>query len=148
MPVRIEHDSEVAMEFELKLADGTPVDAMGPEEPFVFQMGSEELPAGIERYLLGLAEGDERVLEIPAAEAYGEATDEGIQHISRSEFPADWELTPGSGVTFSLPDGSEVPATIMSCSDDEVEVDFSHPLSGHDIVMNVKILRVRTPESV
>ncbi|MHB8414195.1 MAG: FKBP-type peptidyl-prolyl cis-trans isomerase [Acidiferrobacteraceae bacterium] len=139
----IGHDSEVTMEFRLTLADGTPVDATEPSDPFTFRMGENALPVGVEARLVGLREGDERSLTVPASEAWGSREQDSIRQIPRSELPADWPIAPDLAVTFSLPDGSEVPATVVGCAGDLVEVDFSHPLAGYDIAIDVKILRIR-----
>lgn len=141
-PEPIAEHSEVTLAYRLTLADGTPVDAAGADDPFTFEMGTDALPAGIQARLLGLRPGDERSFSVPAMDAWGLREPDTIRRIPRSQLPADWPVAPDLAVSFSLPDGSEVAATIVDCDGDEVEVDFSHPLAGCDIVMEVKILRV------
>jgi FKBP-type peptidyl-prolyl cis-trans isomerase SlpA len=63
----------------------------------------------------------------------------------RSDFPIDMSLEPGIVVAFDLPSGDEVPGTVVEVSEHEVQVDFSHPLAGHDLVFEVEILEVAAP---
>ncbi|HET9122694.1 MAG TPA: FKBP-type peptidyl-prolyl cis-trans isomerase [Acidiferrobacteraceae bacterium] len=142
MPGIIDPHSEVVLHFCLMLADGTVVDDTRSEEPFTFRMGEDTLAPGIEARLLGLAEGEERRLEIPAVEAYGLEIEDSVRAVARSEFPANWSLEAGTAVSFALPDGSEVPATVLQADADSVLVDFSHPLAGRDLIMDVRILYI------
>ncbi|MHB1936883.1 MAG: FKBP-type peptidyl-prolyl cis-trans isomerase [Acidobacteriaceae bacterium] len=132
----------MTLAYRITLADGTPVDAAGSDDPFTFEMGTDALPAGIQSRLLGLRPGDERSFAVPAVEAWGARDADTVRSIPRSDLPADWPVAPDLAVTFSLPDGSEVAATIVACEGDTVDVDFSHPLAGYDIVITVTILSV------
>lgn len=142
MPGTIDGHSEVVLHFCLMLADGTVVDDTRADEPFMFRMGEDTLAPGIEARLLGLVEGEERRLEIPALEAYGLNVEDSVRAVARAEFPVDWLLEAGTAVSFSLPDGSEVPATIVQADAESVLVDFSHPLAGQDLIMDVRILYI------
>jgi FKBP-type peptidyl-prolyl cis-trans isomerase SlpA len=52
-------------------------------------------------------------------------------------------LKPGLVIEFDTPAGIKVPGIVMEINDDTVVVDFSHPLAGHTVLFNVKILAVQ-----
>jgi FKBP-type peptidyl-prolyl cis-trans isomerase SlpA len=134
--------SRVTLHFTLAIADGLVVDSAGPDEPLTIVIGQGDIAAGLEKYLLGLAPGEQRHVDIPAGEVHRQA-DPDAQHVfARADFPADMELVPGMVMGFALPSGEEVPATILTVNDDSVQVDFSHPLAGHDLSFDVVILAV------
>jgi FKBP-type peptidyl-prolyl cis-trans isomerase SlpA len=66
----------------------------------------------------------------------------------RSEFPADMQLEVGMIIGFSTPSGEEVPGAIQEIKDDEIVVDFNHPLAGHEVIFDVEILEVKPGVSI
>ena len=61
----------------------------------------------------------------------------------RAEFAEDMNLERGQIIGFTTPSGLELPGTILAMDDDEVEVDFNHPLAGHEITFTVEVLDVQ-----
>ena len=45
-------------------------------------------------------------------------------------------------VEFATPGGEEIPGAILEVREDSVQVDFNHPLAGHEISFEVEILEV------
>ena len=71
--------------------------------------------------------------------------DIAVLKIDGDDFPGD--ITPASGqiIEFTTPSGDAAIGTVLSVADDEVEVDFNHPLAGHTIAFDVEILRTDPP---
>ncbi len=106
-------------------------------------MGQGDLPAGLERYLLGLATGETRRFAIAAAEAvFGVPDVEFIHRFAPTDFPAELAIRPDMLLEFQTPSGDTAPGVIRAISGDEVVVDFNHPLAGHDLTYEVEILDV------
>jgi FKBP-type peptidyl-prolyl cis-trans isomerase SlpA len=145
MPVEI--GSTVTLHYTLRLAaSGRVVETTRDRDPPRLVIGESDLLPAFERCLLGLDTGDVRRLEIASRDAYGEDDVADMQVMPRSDFPPDMKLEPGMVVGFSLPSGEEVPGTLVEVSEHEVQVDFSHPLAGHDLVFDVEILDVEPPQ--
>jgi FKBP-type peptidyl-prolyl cis-trans isomerase SlpA len=145
MPVEI--GSTVTLHYTLSLAaTGRVVETTRDRDPPRLVIGESDLLPAFERCLLGLDTGDVRRLEIASRDAYGEDDVADMQVMPRSDFPPDMKLEPGMVVGFSLPSGEEVPGTLVEVSEHEVQVDFSHPLAGHDLVFDVEILDVEPPQ--
>jgi FKBP-type peptidyl-prolyl cis-trans isomerase SlpA len=138
----IQPGSRVTLHYELRLADETVVDSTRAGEPATFLMGSGELIELLEQRLLGLKSGERRHFEISAAESQTAVSAEAVQTLARSDFPEELALEIGQVFGFATPSGEEVPGLIVSISDTEVMVDFSHPLAGRDLIFDVEILAV------
>ncbi len=142
MDNQIQAGSRVTLHYELRLADETVVDSTRAGEPATLLMGSGELIELLEQRLLGLRAGDHRHFEISAAESRTAVSAEAVQTLARSDFPEEWALETGQVFGFATPSGEEVPGLIVSVSDTEVVVDFSHPLAGRDLIFDVEILAI------
>ena len=138
----IQPGSRVTLHYTLALVDETLVDSTRGADPITFQIGSGMLIEMLERNLLGLHTGDQRRFEISAAESQLPVSAEAIQVMARSDFPTELAIEPGQVLGFVMPSGEEVPGLIVSVSDTEVTVDFSHPLAGRDLVFTVEVLVV------
>ena len=140
--------SEVLMHFSLSLADGTVADSTTDDEPLRFVMGDGTLIEGLELVLYGLKKGDRQCLSIEPRDAFGFPDEDNIHTMPRSEFPDDMQLEVGMIIGFSTPSGEEVPGAIQEIKDDEIVVDFNHPLAGHEVIFDVEILEVNPGVSV
>jgi len=139
---RIAAGMEVTLHFAILLASGEEVDSTRRGKPATFAMGDGSLLPGFEAALLGMRQGDDEQLQIPAAQAFGERIDGNIQRLPRTRFPDDEDLEVGLIVSFAAPDG-ELPGVVTRLWDESVEVDFNHPLAGRDLVFDVSILKVK-----
>lgn len=135
--------SRVSLEFKLLLADGQIVESAGRDDPLQFQIGDHALVEGLEQRLLGLSAGERARFNIPAQEfVFGVHDDDKVLTMARKEFGDDMQLEQGHIVAFDLPNGEEVLGTIRGLHDDDVEVDFNHPLVGRDFIFEVEIIEV------
>lgn len=132
--------STVVLHYTLSLAGGKQVESSCGGEPAAVVIGKSDWPPALEDLLVGLKVGERRRFEIPA-EAYG-LSEPDVHGIPREEFPPELALRPGMVIGFDTPSGAEVPGTVVEVTPREVMVDFSHPLSGHDLVLEVEILEV------
>jgi FKBP-type peptidyl-prolyl cis-trans isomerase SlpA len=145
-PAVIGPGSKVCMHFTIKLEDGTVAETTRDDNrPLEFVIGDGTMIQGLELALYGLKSGDKQTLSIEPNLAFGYHDPENIHKMSRDEFPKDMQLAKGAIIEFNTPAGDEVPGTIMNVGDSEVEVDFNHPLAGHEITFDVEILSVKPP---
>lgn len=134
---------EVTMHFTLALEDGTIADASVDGEPMVFKIGDGTLIEGLEMVLYGLKAGDKQSLSIEPRDTFGFPDDENIHTMPRSEFSDELNIEEGMIIGFSTPSGEEIPGAIMEIKEDEVKVDFNHPLAGHEVVFSVEIVGIK-----
>ncbi|WP_444929596.1 peptidylprolyl isomerase [Microbulbifer sp. SSSA002] len=131
----------VTLHFSLKLDDGTEVDSTFKGDPASFSVGDGSLLPGFEKALFGLQAGDEAEIEIPPEVGFGQRNPENLQKVRRDTFSPDMALEPGLVVSFDNGSG-ELPGVISEIGEDEVIVDFNHPLAGQTLNFHVKIIAV------
>ena len=134
--------SGVTLHYILSLENGTVVDATEEDTPMSFTMGDGSMINGLEMALIGLTVGDEQTLTIPAVTGFGFPDPEAIQPMPLSDFAPDLQPIEGHVMSFTLPNGEEIPGTILEVTEDHAMVDLNHPLAGKDVVFTVKILQV------
>lgn len=135
----------VTLHLSIALEDGTEAVSTFGEDPVELQMGDGTLQPGLELALYGLKAGDTQTLNLLPDQAYGPRDPELIQYMPLTDF--DGEFTPETGqiIAFSLPNGEEAAGTVLGVENGQVEVDFNHPLAGHEITFRVEIIGVLPP---
>jgi FKBP-type peptidyl-prolyl cis-trans isomerase SlpA len=113
-----------------------------PDTPETVRIGAGDIDPRLEQALVGLAEGERRLFELPAWQAFGERDEALVQTMPRGDFPADLDLQPDHQVEFELPNGHSLAGTLLEVGPETVRVDFNHPLAGLPIEFEVKILAI------
>lgn len=139
-------ECEVTMHFTLALEDGTVADASIDGEPMTFKMGDGTIIEGLEMVLYGLKAGEKQSLSIEARDTFGFPEPENIHNMPLKEFSEELNIEEGMIIGFSTPSGEEIPGAILEIKDDEVKVDFNHPLAGHEVVFSVEIIDIKLAE--
>lgn len=105
------------------------------EAPVAITVGDGSLPTLVENALLGRKIEEHVRIEVDAAdEVFGRYDESKIQPLPRSQFGDFGEIEAGMLLEFALPDGEGVAGCITHVAEDEVTVDFNHPLIGRDCV--------------
>ena len=143
----VQRGSRVAIEYSLSLEDGTVVETTDDAGALEFVIGDGTLIEALENVLLNMKTGERQCVSLDPREAFGFRDETNIHHLPRSEFSEDMPLEPGLIIGFSTPSGDEVPGMVLKVLDEEVAVDFNHPLSGHSITFDVEVKSVIRAES-
>lgn len=106
-------------------------------KPFVFSLGEGMFLKGVEDFLVGKEEKGNYEIELSSENAFGKRDQNMIQKMPIKLF-AQQNLRPIPGHMFNF-DGRV--GKVLSVSGGRVVVDFNNPLSGKDVVYNVKVLR-------
>lgn len=131
---------KISMHFAIKFEDGQVIDSNFESSPVQFEFGDGNLPEGFEQALIGLKVGDHLDLTIAPERGFGQHNPGNIQRMKRSDFK-DMELEPGLVVSFKEP-GGEIPGVVAELDDENVAIDFNHPLAGKTLIFEVKVLEV------
>ena len=134
-------DTKVTLHFAIKLENGQLVDSNFEAEPATFVVGDGQLLEGFERTLLGMKAGDEAVIDISPEQGFGMSNPNNLQKMPRSQFK-DMELEPGLVVSFADAGNGELPGVISEFNEQQVTVDFNHPLAGQQLKFEVRIIAV------
>lgn len=139
---RIGQNTQVTLHFALHLENGDTVDSTFDKSPATFKVGDGSLLPGFEAALFGFKVGDKRTLEILPENAFGQPNPQNVQIIPRSQF-ADMELSEGLLVIFNDAANTELPGVVKVFDDEQVTVDFNHPLAGKTLTFEVEIFEVK-----
>ena len=134
----------VGIEYEVKEAGSTEIvdSNKGTGQPLEFIMGKGHIIPGLENALVGMSEGENGDMMIPAADAYGEYNSEAIQVLPIEQFEGV-ELKDGLTLYGQGEDGQSVQVVVKSFTESEVTIDFNHPLAGKDLMFTVTVLSAR-----
>ena len=139
---RIGQNTEVTLHFALHLENGDTVDSTFDKAPAVFKVGDGNLLPGFENALFGFKAGDQRKLSIAPENAFGQHNPQNVQVMPRSQFEG-MELSEGLLVIFNDAANTELPGVVKAFDDNQVTIDFNHPLAGKTLSFEVQILDVK-----
>jgi FKBP-type peptidyl-prolyl cis-trans isomerase SlpA len=144
--VPVSEGTRVFLNFSISLEDGSEVDTNFGGEPVDFAIGDGSLLPGFERLIFGMSAGERQMFTVTPENAFGQPNDNNVQYLPRDQFEDDIELEIGLVFSFADASGDELPGMIIAFDDNEVTVDFNHPLSGRTILFDVLIHRVEPAE--
>ena len=139
----VKSDSRVLADITIKLKDGSIADStkVGGKPTWLI-MGDGSFSPAFEAFLIDASINDTLTFELGAADAFGESQPDSIHFMDISQFPQDIKLEKGAIVSFTQPNGSEMPGIIRSFEAGSVKVDFNHPLAGETVVFEVEIHKI------
>jgi len=140
----------ISFNYTLKDDEGTILDSSANKEPLTFLSGSQQIIPKLEEVLSGMIIGSKKNIKIAAADAYGEYSEDAIQKIKMDQFPKEANIEVGMTYIANSLDGKQMPFLVSEINEQDVTVDFNHPLAGKDLEFDVELLDVRdaTPEEI
>lgn len=154
--MKIQKNTVVGLTYELKVSkledeiESSPfsVEVRDVEDPFYFLFGQSGLPEKFEELLGGQSDGEPFSFSLTVAEAYGQPDDELIISLPKSQFSGEQGfkkemLEEGNFLPLMDENGYPMQAKILKVIDDELLLDFNHPLVGFDLHFDGTIIEVR-----
>lgn len=132
----------VSVHYTGTLNDGKVFDSSVERDPLEFQMGSGMVIPAFEEAVKSMAINDEKNIAIKAEDAYGTFREDLIQKVPLQEIKQFLEPVAGMTIEVMMPDGQHAPALIKSVTEEEVLMDFNHPLAGQDLNFTLKLVSV------
>jgi peptidylprolyl isomerase len=124
------------------LEDGTIFDSSLKREPLEFTLGTGMVIPGFDRAILGMGVGDDKTVQIEAAEGYGTYNNDLIAEVPRSMLPQD--ITPEVGLQLNVRtrDGQQKIVSIAEVKDESLVLDANHVLAGKDLIFEIKLVDI------
>ncbi len=140
----------ITINYTLKDKEGNLLDSTDNGGPFSFITGNMQVLPGLEEALVSMIIGSKKNIKLAAADAYGEYDENAIQKVNRSLFPEEAELETGMTYFAHSPEGQHIQFVITKIENDDITVNFNHPLAGKNLEFDVELLDVRdaTPEEI
>jgi FKBP-type peptidyl-prolyl cis-trans isomerase SlyD len=137
----ISENQVVSIEYEVKDGDKV-VDSNVGGAPLVFIFGKGQIIPGLEAGIQNMSIGEKGDVLVKPEDAYGEYNAEATQAVPKEQF-AGIELEVGQTLYGQGEDGGTVQVTVKEIGEENVTVDFNHPLAGKELMFTVTINNVR-----
>jgi FKBP-type peptidyl-prolyl cis-trans isomerase SlyD len=145
-PEKIQENAVVTLQYKLRLDDGTLVEESEPDDPLVYLHGHENIIPGLEKELAGMRVGDRKTIVVDPEEGYGDYDPEDIGRISKEGLPDEFDPEVGMLVPIIDEEGNEAEVLIIEITDEDLIVDFNHPMAGERLHFEVEITGIREAE--
>ncbi|MDY0342467.1 MAG: peptidylprolyl isomerase [Lentimicrobium sp.] len=146
----ISKNKVVSLTYELKLDDnkGQVVDKADKEQPLVFLFGAGNLLPKFESNIESLNVNDTFEFTLDSEDAYGKANNEAVIDLPIDIFKVDGKIDEemlqiGNVIPMQDNNGNPLEGLVVEVSDDEVKMDFNHPLAGKILHFTGKVVDVR-----
>ena len=107
-------------------------------EPLQYVHGGGQILPKLEEALLGLAVGDEKTVDLSAADGYGDVNPEALIEVPTEQIP---EGARQVGAMLQSPEHNG-PIRVAEIKDDVIILDFNHPMAGKPLTFEITIVAV------
>ncbi len=122
------------------LDDGKVFESTQGKEPLEFEVGSGDVYSFFDTCVIGMKEGEMREFRIEPSDAFGFHRKELIQKVPRQKLQGDFKQ--GEWIDMKVSSGEQRKAKVLDITDDEITLDFNHPLAGKALNLQIKIISV------
>ncbi len=126
----------VKFSFVGRLKDGLIFDTS--DEPMSMEIGTGKLIKGLDKEIVGMAQGEEKEVTVSPEEGYGLEDSSFVMTIPLEAFKKN-NIDPRIGMMFRTPHGD---CHVTGVSDKKVVVDYNHPLAGKILIFDIKIVEI------
>jgi FKBP-type peptidyl-prolyl cis-trans isomerase SlyD len=148
----IAQNSVVTLTYDLSVTDENQqkvlVEQAEADEPMVFLFGHSGLPEEFESQLDGKSAGDSFSFSLTPEQGYGDYDQQAVVEIPKQVFEIngqvdDQMLQVGNYLPMADDEGNHMQAKVVEIGDEQVTMDFNHPLAGMVMHFDGKIQEVR-----
>lgn len=134
---------KVSVHYRISIPEGEVIfDTYEQDEPAIIELGAGEIAENLEKCLIGLEPGEQRVFHLEPEQAFGLSDPELVQRIELEMFPDDVPVEVDSLIEFNLPSGEAVMGVVLDKTEEDALVDFNHPLCDYPLQFEVEILEI------
>ena len=137
-----ERGNTVRIHYTGTLQDNSQFDSSHGRAPLEFTLGNGEVLKGVDEAVVGMKPGEEKVVTIPAEEAYGPHREDFVHEVERSRISKEVDLKVGTVLQATNGAGDKISMTVVSFDDNTVQVDANHPLAGEDLTFDLKLVEI------
>jgi peptidylprolyl isomerase len=139
---QVKDGDTVKVHYTGKLVNGEQFDSSAGREPLEFTVGAGMMIKGFDAAMPGMAVGDKKTVNIPAADAYGEKDPTAVIPFPKENVPADMKLEPGMQLTLTNQEGQPFPVVVTEVQEDVIILDANHFLAGEELVFDIELVEI------
>ncbi len=136
----IQKGAKVKFDYTLTV-DGKVQDSSAGRGPLEYTHGAGQIIIGLEEELATMNVGDKKTVKIAAEKAYGPVLEEAIKRVPKTAINNADQLKVGDMVGASN-GGHTFRAIVKEISDQEITLDFNHPLAGKELTFEVEVKEI------
>lgn len=140
----------ISLTYELRHgnAEGELIESVNKDNPAEFLFGAGQLNPKFEENVSKIADKGEFEFVIEAGEAYGEVNNAAIADLPKDIFVIDGKLAEdllvvGNVINMQDQNGNPLRGKVQEIGNDNVKMDFNHPLAGMDLHFKGEVLTRR-----
>ena len=148
--MKISRNMFVTVSYVLRLKgfEGEIIEETPEEKPLEFIFGTGRMLQMFEEKLEGLKSGDDFSFKLTAEEAYGEVNPDAKVEIPKNIFEVDGKIDEelikvGNMIPMQDAQGNRLNGIVLDANDENITMDFNHPLAGDDLYFAGKVKEVR-----
>jgi FKBP-type peptidyl-prolyl cis-trans isomerase SlyD len=148
--MEITRNKFVTISYELRINDasGELVEKTEDAKPLEFVFGAGKMLQMFENKLEGLKAGDDFSFELQPNEAYGDVNPQAIVDIPKNIFEVNGTIDEslfklGNHVPMQDAQGNRLDGIVLEVTDENVKMDFNHPLAGYILFFSGAVADVR-----
>ncbi len=142
----LDTSSYVKLRYQVRVENGPILKGADTPEVMDFVTGFRQVIPGLEKRLVGRSAGESMTFTVPAVEAFGERRDDFVVVKDKKEFHFPEGFAPRPGMEISvITNMDEGPDTVIikEVRDNDIVIDFNHPLAGFPLKYTLEIVEAR-----
>jgi peptidylprolyl isomerase len=143
--MKVEWGSLVWLDYDAFLDSGQQFDSSHVNGSLRLHVGEWQALPGLGEKLLGLQEGDERLIRLSPAEAFGDWDPNAIITMRESRLAGEVPLEDGMLLRIETGTGLSAVCRVYRITEDRVALDFNHPLAGEPLTLFIRVREVVPP---
>ena len=136
---KVEEGKTLKVHYTGKFENDEVFDTSEGREPLEFTVGQGQLIPGFENGLIGMEEGEKKVVEIEPTDGYGEFREDLKQEVNTEQLPEGVKI--GDMLQAPTPEGT-VNVTVTEINGEKATVDANHPLAGRKLIFELEVVEV------
>ncbi|PIE56508.1 MAG: FKBP-type peptidylprolyl isomerase [Desulfobulbus propionicus] len=143
----VQFTDTVTVSYIVTLDSGEVIEEVPEKKPVIVQIGSGRILKAVEACMLGMEPGETRSVRVLPEDAYGSYHKELVHTLPKSTFAGRIDPKPGMILSLNVEregEAQQIPATVLSVDNDEVTVDYNHPLAGQSLNYDFKLHAIGT----
>ena len=134
------------MHYELKNDKGDVIDSSKGREPLAYIHGMGNIIPGLEKELTTKKVGDKIKAVVDPSEGYGVKDEQKVFKVSKNQFQGDEQIQVGMQIQAEANGRTEI-GIVENIENEEVTLNFNHPLAGETLHFDVEVMEVRDATS-
>ena len=143
---RVKQGDQVIIEYKGTLADNEETDSSVDSGSLEFEVGAGKVFPGFDKGVLDMAVNETISITLAPEDAYGQQDKELLHTVNKEVLGPDVDPKPGMVLGMDIERSGQkhkIPALVTVVKNDQVEIDFNHPLAGKTLTYQLTLKEIK-----